>query len=381
MKLLILNYEYPPLGGGAGICSRYQAEGLAKHGHEVTVLTTWFQGEKELEQRPNFKLIRLKSRRKKVFRSNPVEMFFWAIKSFRYIRINKLYTDTELVLAHFTLPGGIVAFLMNLLYKKPYYIISHGQDIPWFSPRELFFYHLIFYFPIKWICSRASKITVLSEKRLRNLNSITSRKKRHRNLIIPNGCDLNFFSPSSEGKKFDSLKVLFVGRLTSQKDPFTLLKTARLIAESDIPFSIEIIGDGPLRKKMQQYINNFHLQGRVKFSGWVSKEELRNKYQSAHVLVITSRDEGMSLAMMEAIASGLYVLTTKVSGSKGLIFENSNGNFISSGNEDELAAALKAYYEDKFLENYEVPDDILGELIEKISWDNYVENYKQLIQV
>lgn len=380
MKLLILNYEYPPLGGGAGICSKYQAEGLAGKGHEVTVLTTWFQGEKELEERPNFRLIRLKSRRKKVFRSNPVEMFSWAIESFKYIRKNKLYSDTELVLAHFTLPGGIVALLMSLLFKKPYYIISHGQDIPWFSPRELFLYHLIFYLPIKLICYRASKITVLSEQRLKDLNAITSRKKRHKNHIIPNGCDIEFFSPLAIERNFDSLKILFVGRLTSQKDPFTLLKTAKIIADSDIPFSIEIIGDGPLREKMQQYINNNHLEGKVKFSGWISKEELRDKYRSAHVLVITSRDEGMSLAMLEAISSGLYILTTKVSGSKGLIRENSNGNYILSGNVEELAVGLEVYYRDKFLAKYNIPDSVIGELRQNISWENYVENYKRLIQ-
>ena len=47
MNLLFLNYEYPPLGGGAGVCTKYEAEGLAKLGHKVVVLTTWFNGEQE----------------------------------------------------------------------------------------------------------------------------------------------------------------------------------------------------------------------------------------------------------------------------------------------------------------------------------------------
>ncbi len=144
MKLLILNYEYPPLGGGAGICTKYQAEGLIDYGHEITVITTWFQGEKETEKINNLQLIRLKSRRKKTYRSNPIEMFSWAIKTFRYIRRNKLYLETDLILAHFTMPAGIVALPVKLFYKIPYYIISHGQDIPWFCPRELFLYHLSF---------------------------------------------------------------------------------------------------------------------------------------------------------------------------------------------------------------------------------------------
>ena len=65
MKLLILNYEYPPLGGGAGVITQNIAEGLAKLGHDVSVVTTWFQGEQEVEiVNDNLKIIRLKSKRK-----------------------------------------------------------------------------------------------------------------------------------------------------------------------------------------------------------------------------------------------------------------------------------------------------------------------------
>lgn len=63
MKLLILNYEYPPLGGGAGVITQNIAEGLSKLGHEISVVTTWFQGEKEVEiVNDNLKIIRLKSK-------------------------------------------------------------------------------------------------------------------------------------------------------------------------------------------------------------------------------------------------------------------------------------------------------------------------------
>ena len=78
MKLLILNYEYPPLGGGAGVITQNIAEGLSKLGHEISVVTTWFQGEKEVEiVNDNLKIIRLKSKRKYLYRSNPREMLSW----------------------------------------------------------------------------------------------------------------------------------------------------------------------------------------------------------------------------------------------------------------------------------------------------------------
>jgi len=380
MKLLILNYEYPPLGGGAGRCAKYQAEGLAAMGHDITVITTWFEGEKEIEESSNLKLIRLKSRRKKAYRSNPVEMGSWAIMTFQYISRNRLYINTDLILAHFSLPGGMVALPLKLFYKTPYYIISHGQDIPWFSPRELFLYHLIFYLPIKWICSKASKITVLSQQRLNDLNKVTGRKHRAKNHIIPNGCDTDFFTPLEEEKSLDTFKILFTGRLTVQKDPFTMLKAARNLSNSEIPFSLEIIGDGPLREKMENYIRTHHLEEKVTFCGWMSRSALREKYRNAHLLSITSRDEGMSLAMMEALSSGLYVFTTRVSGSESLIRENVNGNFIPFRYPEKLAASLQRFYLEKMLKNYRVPDQILRELRQVISWDHNVNAYDRLIQ-
>lgn len=380
MNLLILNYEYPPLGGGAGRCSLYQAEGLARLGHDVTVLTTWFEGEKEIEERDHFRLIRLKSRRKKAFRSNPVEMLSWAMKTFRYIKRNRLYLNADLVLAHFSVPGGLVALPTKMLYKVPYIVISHGQDIPWFSPKELFFYHLIFYLPIKWICSSASRVTVLSEQRLNELNRLTAPRHHSKHHIIPNGCDVGFFTPPDSDKEGESLRILFAGRLTRQKDPFTLLKAAKLLSNSGTPFSLEIVGDGPLRPKMESKVKNHQLQRLVNFSGWISREELREKYRNAHLLLITSGDEGQSLAMMEAIASGLYLFTTPVSGSESLIHASVNGEYIPFGEAQEIATRLEAFYKEKVISNYKIPDQILQELRETISWDHYVKAYDRIIQ-
>jgi glycosyltransferase involved in cell wall biosynthesis len=380
MRLLILNYEYPPLGGGAGRCAKYQAEGLAGLGHEVTVITTWFKGEKEIEENDRLLLIRLKSRRKKAFRSNPLEMSSWAIKTFRYIRRNRLQQTTDLVLAHFSLPGGMVALPLNLFYRVPYIVVSHGQDIPWFSPGELFFYHLFFYLPIRWVCSRASRITVLSQQRLNEVNRLTARKHHAKNQIIPNGCDIGFFTPPEGEKGNDKLVMLFAGRLTKQKDPFTLLQAVHRLSSSGVPFSLEIVGDGPLRGRMESFTRNHHLRDRVSFSGWVSRNELREKYRSAHLLVITSRDEGQSLAMMEAMSSGLYLFTTPVSGSESLVHEGVNGEYIPFGEPQQISEQLKAFYNEKVRSPFRIPDDILQKIRQNISWDHYVKAYDRIIQ-
>ena len=87
MNILILNYEYPPLGGGAGVVSKYHAEGLARSGHKVTVLTAWYEGEKEEETIGNLRIIKLKSKRKYTYKSTPDEWLSWIRKSKQFLSV------------------------------------------------------------------------------------------------------------------------------------------------------------------------------------------------------------------------------------------------------------------------------------------------------
>jgi len=380
MRLLILNYVYPPLGRGAGISAKYQAEGLAGLGHDVTVLTTWFTGEEEIEDREHLKLIRLKSWRRKAIRSNPLEMSSWAVKAFRYIRENKLYLETDLILAHFSIPGGLVALPVKLLYKTPYYIISHGRDIPWISPKELFIYHLVFCLPIIWICSLASKITVLSQQRLNDLNRITVPKHRSKNHIIPNGCDVAFFSPPKGKKAKEVLRILFVGRLSGKNNPLILLEAMHFLTGTPTPFSLDIVGEGRQMRKMKSYVKDHHMDRWITFSGWESREELKERYRSAHLLISPSRDEDQSLVMMEAISSGLYLFTTPESGGESLILEGVNGEYIPPGGPLLISARIEAFYKEKVLKNYRIPRGTLMEMRESISWDKYVGAYDRIIK-
>ena len=86
MKLLVLNYEYPPLGGGAGVICKNIAEGLASLGHDITVLTTYYDGTETTCIENGVRVIRLKSRRKDIFQSNVREMLSWMITARRFLK-------------------------------------------------------------------------------------------------------------------------------------------------------------------------------------------------------------------------------------------------------------------------------------------------------
>ena len=210
MKILILNYEYPPLGGGAGIVSQYHAEGLAKSGHSITVLTTWYKGEKEIEEKENIKIIKLKSKRRYDYKSTPDEWISWILKSKDFLKEYLKTYPQDYCFAHFALPGGEVAKYLKKNFNLPYAVISHGQDIPWFFPKQMFKYHILTYFWIKQICKKANKLILLTEAMKKNADRFMG-KYKSKNIIIPNGCETSNFYPDYK-KRSEQFKIIFAGR-------------------------------------------------------------------------------------------------------------------------------------------------------------------------
>ncbi|MBI5218330.1 MAG: glycosyltransferase family 4 protein [Bacteroidia bacterium] len=378
MRILLLNYEYPPLGAGAGVISQHIAEGLAGLGNNVTVVTTWFPGEKEEEALENLKIIRLKSKRKFIYKSNIFEMLSWARESKLFLGEYCKKESFDICFANFTLPGGDVALYLKRTFKLPFVIISHGHDVPWFFPEQMLFYHIPVYFRVKKICIESEANFVQTNPMKKNIDRFLGNKRKEKNIIIPNGGDYKKFKPDYS-KKSSRFKIIFVGRLVKQKDPFTFLKAIKVFAKMNDDFLVHIIGDGPLKKKMQYYINRNNLHENVKFSGWLTKEKIIEEYQSANLKVAPSLEEGMSISIMESLACGQYVMTTPVSENPTLIREQINGELFNLRDYREIADKIQKFYYDKFIRGYHVPEEFLMQQKSEYDWDNIVKKYDETL--
>lgn len=380
MKILMLNYEYPPLGGGGGVCAKYQAEGLAKLGHEVTVITAWFEGEKIEERSGNLKIIRLKSKRQSKFKSNPIEMLSWIDKTKRFLNQHCQENKYNVAICHFVLPGGDIGRFLKNNFNIPYFVISHGEDIPWNNPSRMFKYHLLTFWWIKNILTASSINVLLSQQLKDNCDRFLGFKYNEKNIIIPNGCDTDIFKPDL-GKKSKVFNIIFVGRLAEVKDPLTFLKAINLLSKSsNIDFQVTILGDGPIKKQMDDYVRINSLNNVVDLKGWVEKSEILSYYQLSHLQIMSSRFEAMSISALESLACGQYIISTPVSGNTDLIVEDINGEFFDFGDEKSLAEKINNFYKNKFLNNYKVDDNFLNEFRKKYYWDNIVKNYHDLLE-
>lgn len=379
MKILTLNYEYPPLGGGAGLITARICEQLALLGHEVTVVSTHFDSLPEDTLENGVRVIRLKARREFEYKSNVFEMLNW-------IKIAKVFTlqycqntPPKLIFAHFALPGGAVARFLNKRTDIPYTIMSHGHDIPWYFPRQMFFYHLATWPWLKTICHFSSSNFVQTLYMKKNIDRFTGKEIAHKNIVIPNGCDTRLF-PIVNPAKDPVLQILFGGRLVTQKDPFTFLKALILLKNRSVSFHATVTGNGPLLQPMKDFVANNGLADVVSFTGWQTKEYMPQLYARSHVFVLPSLTEGMSVSVLEALCSGLYVIATPVSGNTEMILEGVNGSFVPLKNPEALATAI-INFNKKRLTEYPVKTETVEQFRKLNDWTLVAQKYNQILSI
>lgn len=126
-----------------------------------------------------------------------------------------------------------------------------------------------------------------------------------------------------ELKPVPSPRLLFVGRMSIQKDPLTIVRAlARL---KDLPWSCVMIGEGPLASDLSKEILREGLQGRIELRGWLSSEEVSAAMRESEILLIPSLSEGLPMVAVEALANGLAIAGSRIGGLADVLQEGVNG--------------------------------------------------------
>lgn len=241
----------------------------------------------------------------------------------------------------------------------------------------MFFYHMISYFNIKSVCKSSSLNFIQTDFMKKNIDKFLGKKHQYKNVIIPNGVD-TFDGTILEKEKLP-FTLLFVGRFVQQKDPITLLKALKKLNKMDIPFQIFLVGDGPMRKKMEKFVKNNDLED-VTFTGWIPQEEVNNYYRKAHTIITPSRAEGMSIANLEALSAGVFLIATPVSGNKEMLSCCKNGILIDPGNYNEIANQLQKFYFEQYLPNNFHARNVAKEFARQNGWDKIADLYLKEFQ-
>jgi len=374
LNILILNYEYPPIGGGAGVISQFHAQYLADLGHNLTVVTAsennTFYVDKISEA---LKIVKLPSKRYHQHKSGFREKISWMLSAKKYL-LHKDNTPYDVSMAHFSIPGGWVALHLKNKKQIPYVVISHGQDVPWFYPKQMFLYHLILAPFIKHILNQSGALCVQSNAMFKNAIQFL-KKTPSKVKLIPNGCDNTLFRTNTNNIDLQCIKLLFVGRLTQQKRPLILIEIAKALSEQGINFYLTICGDGVKKQEMTSLTHTYGLNKKIRFTGWINQEGIKKMYHNHDIMLLPSEAEGMSIAVLEALFSGLYVISTAVSGNTD-IFDNYKLGKTVPYNVSEFVKAITTFISSPNSTEREIE---LYQFKEIYNWQNIVNQYERIL--
>lgn len=334
MRILILNSEYPPIGGGAGNASAHIAAQLERMGHTVVVVTARFGRLPAQEKQGDVTIQRVSALRRRQDRSTPLEQFAFIVSASAWtVRLAPRFKP-DVTLAFFGIPSGAVAWLLKKLYRIPYIVSLRGGDVPGFRPYDFHFYHRVVAPFLRVIWKNAARI-VANSNGLRQLANAFD--KRYEIPIIPNGIDLQAYRFIEREWSFP--RLLSVGRVVHQKGLDLAMHALGELKE--LTWEWRIAGDGPQMQILRSLAKELGIEDRVQFLGWQSREQLIELYKQANVFLFPSRHEGMPNALLEAMASGLPIIATCIAGSEELVLDDKTGFLVPSEDIEALRIALK----------------------------------------
>ena len=142
-----------------------------------------------------------------------------------------------------------------------------------------------------------------------------------------------------QSKVNTNLNIIFVGWVEKEKGIFDLLNALKLV-ENKERISLSIVGDGRARSASERIAATMYGVGSITFHGWIEQGNLTDYYDKADVFILPSYFEGLPNSMIEAMAAGLVVIVTSVSGIPDIISHEQNGLIFKPGDVHSIAAIL-----------------------------------------
>ena len=344
MRILLVSYEYPPVGAGAATAGRAIAKALIELGHRVIVLTGRFQGLPPRYEDQGIIIHRVPSLRRRMDRSDVVEMTSFLAAGLMFVPKIVRTHRVEGAIVFFSMPCGPIGLFGRWICGVPYIISLRGGDVPGAEP-SLNFLHR-FLSPIRRTVLKNSIAIVANSDGLRKMAETADRFPVQ---VIPNGVDIEFFIPahSKPARNESLLRILFVGRFQQQKNlPFLFRQVAQLAPTT---FELHLVGDGPEKQRLERLARKLGIASAITWHGWLPPAALPQMYQSADCLVNPSLYEGMSNVVLEAMACGLPVIASRVPGNAELVGEGETGFLFDLQEPDSLMNAIGQLMNDRDL--------------------------------
>lgn len=348
MKILFINHEFPPLGGGGGRITWHLARELSRD-HSVDVLTSgakgvqlWRCGTSRLVQVPTWG-------RKAVGAASVLSWLSFLLGGLGRGYVLCQRRKYDVIHAYFALPSGLLAFCLNRLLGIPYVLTIIGADI---------------YDPTRKTSPYQNSVLISLVRKIINCSSATaaiSRDIMHKAVQYyhPLTTSIQVVHPG-----FDHLEASSVTRmqLDLPKRAFILISIGRLVKRKGLMYVLGamhqlgdksvlwlVVGDGPERSSLVEAAGRLGLIKQVRFLGYLREDEKYEYLGVSDVFVLPSFHEGFGLVFLEAMACGLPIVTTHEGGQVDIVADGVNGFLVPVGDSHQLADRIKMLRNDSEL--------------------------------
>jgi glycosyltransferase involved in cell wall biosynthesis len=230
--------------------------------------------------------------------------------------------------AHFGTNSAEIAMQMRVLGGPPFSFTVHGPD-EFLAPLGL-----------EDKIRRSAFAVAISSFGRSQLYLRTAAALWPKVRVVHCGLESGFYSGSTNAPAANS-RLVCVGRLCEAKGQLLLIDAVAQLNQRGVRVDLVLAGDGPMRTDIEKRVREFGLQDRVRITGWISSNRVREEILAARALVLPSFAEGLPVVIMEALALRRPVITTYIAGIPELVKARENGWLIPAGSICDLTAAIE----------------------------------------
>lgn len=342
MNILMVDYEYPPLGGGGGVIHQLVCEELAKR-HRVVMVTSGYRDLPRRETQAGVDIIRVpvwgRSRRSV---ATWISMLSFPQAVARHARFIVDEIDFDIANAHFAVPTGPASVWLARQAGVPHVITVHGGDL--YDPSKKASPHA--FPPLRWAVKRvmrqSARIVAASRNTKENAENYFASATAGRSIdMIPLGIRPFEFEPASRadlGLPPDVFLGVAVGRIIPRKGHDRLLRALTHPGLEQV--HVALVGSGPEREPLEEMARTLGISDRVHFPGRVDEAVKWQILDSADAFVSATLHEGFGLMFLEAMAVGRPIVCPDHGGHTDFLTDGVTGFVTPAGDVERLADAI-----------------------------------------
>jgi glycosyltransferase involved in cell wall biosynthesis len=358
VDVCFISPEYLPLSGGTGAYVYYLSNELMKLGNSACIVTGYdVSGDVKINEQHHIFFL-------KTLKAPVVKSFLFAASASR--KLNKIRGSFPVDIAHvnlplvpsFAVPRGFGKTLISTVHStwKGEAEAIKGEPYSRLNSNEKFMVSFNWFLRVfeERMLERSNRIIAVSDFTRSELLQYY-KVKENKIRVIHNGVDVDKFKPAADKLKAkaelgfnpEDKAILSVGRLYARKGLFTLIESMALVTRKFKNAKFIIAGKGLSNemKKLVNYAAKLGVKDNIVFTGYFPDKELPRLYQAADIFAFSTFYENLPFAVLEALSSGLPVVTTRVGGIPEMIEDGKNGFLVEPSNARELADRILYYLE------------------------------------